>query len=89
MQNDNIRRCVGAVDRQISLLSAEATTGIGRTTLSGLTTSWAELVEVMALGPEPDRECPVCHHVGMRDATRCGFCWTKLAHLPPAASMPA
>lgn len=44
--------------------------------------AWAELVAQLALGPEPEvRECPVCKHVGMRAATRCGHCWTKLT--PP------
>ena len=87
MQNDNIRGCVGAVDRHMSLLAAEAATGTGRTTIGDLTASWAELVKVLALGPEPElRECPVCRQTGMRAATLCGYCWTKLAPLAPAAS---
>jgi len=44
---------------------------------------WAELVEQLALGPEPElRECPACKYVAMRDATRCASRWTSL--IPPA-----
>lgn len=44
--------------------------------------AWRELVGLLALGPEPEyRECPSCGATGMRDATVCGHCWTKL---PPA-----
>jgi hypothetical protein len=47
-----------------------------------LLASFADLVEQLALGPEPEvRECPVCKHLGMRAATLCGYCWTKLT--PP------
>lgn len=75
----------------MSLLSADAATGIGKTkTIGDLTASWAELVKVMALGPEPElRECPVCHQTGMRAATLCGYCWTKLVPIAPVASTPA
>ncbi len=42
-------------------------------------TAWTELVEVLALGPAPlTRECPKCHKIGMRAASRCGYCWSAL-----------
>ena len=45
-----------------------------------LRAAWAELVEVLALGPAPQtRECPACHGIGMRAASRCGHCWAALA----------
>jgi len=48
-----------------------------------LRTAWAELVQVLALGPAPQtRECPSCHGIGMRAASRCGHCWTALEPLP-------
>jgi hypothetical protein len=48
-----------------------------------LRAAWTELVEVLALGPAPKtRECPACHAIGMRAASRCGHCWTSLALLP-------
>ena len=49
-----------------------------------LRAAWAELVKVLALGPEPQtRECPTCHGIGMRAASRCGNCWAALEPLPP------
>lgn len=48
-----------------------------------LRAAWEELVAVLALGPSPKtRECPECHGIGMRAASRCGHCWTALAPLP-------
>jgi len=47
---------------------------------SPLRAAWAELVDVLALGPAPQtRECPACHGIGMRAASRCGHCWAALA----------
>ena len=44
-----------------------------------LASSWAELVDLLALGPAPElRECPSCGHRGLRAATLCGYCWRKL-----------
>jgi len=48
-----------------------------------LRAAWTELVKVLALGPAPQmRECPTCHGVGMRAASRCSHCWTTLEPLP-------
>ena len=72
-----LRALVAAMDREISRLPNE-----GREPTSGLGASWADLVAELALGPEPQvRECPVCKHIGMRAATRCGYCWTPLSLL--------
>ena len=55
-----------------------------------LRAAWAELVDVLALGPSPQtRECPACHAIGMRAASRCGTCWAALPPLPPLAAEPA
>jgi len=44
-----------------------------------LQAAWAKLVDVLALGPPPEtRECPTCHGIGMRTASRCGHCWSAL-----------
>ena len=49
-----------------------------------LRAAWAELVDLLALGPAPQtRECPTCHGIGMRAASRCGQCWAALEPLPP------
>jgi hypothetical protein len=51
-----------------------------------LVAAWTELVGILALGPAPEtRECPVCHGIGMRAASRCGRCWAALAPLAPLA----
>jgi len=73
-----LRVLVKDVDVQLSNLSALNTPeGVE---LSGrLRSSWTKVVEALDLGPEPElRECPVCHHHGLRAATVCGYCWTRL-----------
>jgi hypothetical protein len=44
---------------------------------------WQDLVDLLALGPEPDlRSCPSCGRRVMLAATRCGFCWEPLPKAP-------
>ncbi len=51
-----------------------------------LRAAWAKLVDVLALGAAPQtRECPACHGIGMRAASRCGHCWATLEPLPSLA----
>jgi hypothetical protein len=46
--------------------------------VASLTTSWHELVELLAIPEEPvRRDCPYCGGPIMRDATRCMHCWKK------------
>lgn len=82
-----LRATVATVDheirREISRLPIQITDDDGKKPTNGLAASWADLVEQLALGPEPEvRECPVCKHIGMRAATLCGHCWTKLTPPP-------
>lgn len=73
----HLRSIVALLDREMSSLPTPTTVG--------LRASWAELIETLALSPAPDvRTCPVCGQVGMRLATVCGYCWTKLS--PPTTS---
>jgi hypothetical protein len=52
-----------------------------------LRVAWTQMVELLALGAAPEqRECPVCHAVGMRAATRCMHCWSSLPLLPPTSA---
>jgi hypothetical protein len=45
--------------------------------------AWTDLLALLALGSAPEtRECPACHGIGMRAASRCGRCWTALEPLP-------
>jgi hypothetical protein len=78
-----LRAIVNTVDGEIARLTLPDTAEDGKALPNGLRTSWDKLVTELALGPEPDvRECPQCHHIGMRAANVCGYCWTPLA--PPA-----
>jgi hypothetical protein len=79
-----LRALVATIDREMSRTSEPAESEKNRPTPE-LRSSWAKLVELLALGPAPEvRECPVCRHIGMRAATRCGYCWTKLQPLSSA-----
>jgi hypothetical protein len=74
-----LRTTVATLEREILLVPRKATASDPP---DGLLASFADLVEQLALGPEPEvRECPVCGRPGMRAATLCGYCWTKLT--PP------
>jgi hypothetical protein len=67
-----LRAIVAAMDREIVQAPPAA----------ALRAAWAELVEVLALGAAPEtRECPACHGIGMRAASRCGHCWAALKPL--------
>lgn len=56
---------------------------LGQAPSTALHAAWTELVALLALGPEPEtRECPGCHGIGMRAASRCGRCWAALEPLP-------
>ena len=81
-----LRTIVDTIDRQLSCLPKPTVAG-GRDALPGeLAMCFAELVKLLALGPAPEsRQCPICKHSGMRAATRCGYCWMKLAPLTPVS----
>ena len=70
-----LRATIAAMEREAALLAGS----------ESLKASLADLVDQLALGPEPDvRDCPVCGEIGMRAATVCSYCWTKLT--PPGSS---
>ena len=80
----HLRALVATIDGEMSRSSGP---GENNRPTGELRSSWAKLVELLALGPAPEtRECPICQHIGMRDATRCGYCWTKLS---PLTSVPS
>jgi len=80
---DHLRTVVATIDHEVLSLPADAhAQEKGR-----LASSWAELVELLALGPTPERrECPTCGNSGLRAATRCGYCWTKLLPIVAVAA---
>ena len=75
IQRDGVRTACAAIEHALLLLPAtEAQTEVE------LRTRWAELVALLALEPARVlRECPVCKHVAMFEATRCVNCWAKLS----------
>ncbi len=77
-----LRATVATIEREISRLPRQVTGDDSRSPPKGLLASFTDLVEQLELGPEPEvRHCPVCKHIGIRTATLCGYCWTKLT--PP------
>jgi hypothetical protein len=85
MPTDGLRPIVEALDREMARFHARG--GVTGADTTALLSSWARLVELLALGPPPElRACPFCGGVGMRTATRCGSCWRRLEPLSAAAS---
>ena len=73
-----LRALIATIDREIAESSERPESEKNQLT-DELREAWAKLVELLALGPAPElRECPVCMRIGMRDATRCGYCWSSL-----------
>jgi hypothetical protein len=84
-QTGGLRPIVENLDREMSRFLARS--GVGDADATALLTSWAELVEFLALGPAPELQaCRFCGSIGMRAATRCGNCWRKLVPPVPHAS---
>ncbi len=84
ISTDGLRPLVEDLDRELSRHLLRS--GAESADATALLTSWAALVEFLALGPPPDRACPHCGSLGMRAATRCGTCWKPLVPPAPSAS---
>ena len=75
MQNGRLHAAVDVVDRDLARLCAENLDDANRAIVAALSSSWRDLVKLLALGPEPElRDCPECGNAGMRAATLCGYC---------------
>jgi hypothetical protein len=84
-RTNGLRPIVEALDREMSRLLARPDLASADTT--ELLSSWAELIEFLALEPPRElRACPYCGSVGVRGATLCGSCWRKLEAPAPLAS---
>jgi len=85
---NTLRLIIRNVEGDIRRLTDSSRTDQDDESAVRLRASWSELVEMLDLGPVPDlRECPYCHNLGMRAATRCGYCWKSL--IPSAESTSA
>jgi hypothetical protein len=73
-KRSRLRATLASIETELARLSGPANV---------LRASVADLVQQLALGPEPDvRPCPTCQRIVMRAATLCGHCWTRLP--PPS-----
>lgn len=83
MKNTLLRKLISDIDGHLVAMGPPTDAGAGRASFEALNTSWASMVKLLDLGPEPEvRECPSCSGTIMRAATRCMHCWHKSA--PPA-----
>ena len=83
-----LRTTIAAIERELARFPAEVTNGNRATPSDAMRASVADLVEQLALGPEPAyRQCPACKQLGMRAATVCGHCWTPLTQPPSPESL--
>ena len=74
-----LRATMATMEREIARLPRQVADADTTSPMNGLLASFADLVEQLELGPEPEvRQCPVCKQVVMLAATRCGYCWTKM-----------
>ena len=72
-----LRRILGEMQTQVTAAKAP----------DALQSALTALVTELDLGAEPHlRACNVCGAVGMRDATLCSVCWSKLAPLSLVAT---
>ena len=81
-ENDRatLRVVVSDIERDLACLGSEASPAAHQAAIGALTDSWARLVGLLALGLAPQtRPCPRCGASAMREATRCGSCWSALA----------
>ena len=73
--SSKLRRLLALMQEQLKT----STDHVGRV---GLQRSFDAIVTELDLGAEPHlRACSSCGAIGMRDATLCSVCWSKLAPL--------
>lgn len=78
-----LRALVATIEDEIRSLAGHPNVEDYRAAADKLAATWAELEKLLALGQAAElRECPRCKHLGMREATRCGYCFLKLPPLP-------
>lgn len=79
-----LRAAISTIEKEVARLPAPEGEDSG-SARHGLLAGVASLSTLLALGPEPEvRTCPTCKKIGMRAASMCGHCWTKLTPLEPS-----
>jgi hypothetical protein len=84
-----LRALVATIDQQIASLSSHSTLESYREAASDLAAAWVTFGKLLALGEAAAmRECPNCKRFGIREASRCGYCWADLEPIPDLAAAP-
>ena len=82
LKSTSLREAIATITREFERLPSPPEGDPAERARNDAKAALADLVSLLALGPEPElRACPECLHIGMRDATRCGYCWAKLPPL--------
>lgn len=85
LKNTLLRKLISEIDGHLVAMGPPADAGAERASFDALNASWASMVKLLDVGPEPEvRDCPSCRGTIMRAATRCMHCWHKSA--PPAST---
>jgi hypothetical protein len=85
MKNAPVRKLIADITNQLLHIQMPKEGGPERRSLDELERSWASLVKLIDVGPEPEvRACPTCGGTIMRAATRCMHCWAKST--PPTSA---
>lgn len=77
-QRIRLRATIASIEREAARLIQQVTDEDGKRPRNDLLESCADLLEQLDLQSEPlVIACPLCGYDGRRDATICGYCWTK------------
>ena len=89
IERSKLRAIVADIEGQVPALSSQLPAAEKSAVPARFAASWAALVELLALGPEPQmRKCPFCNSAIQKAATRCMHCWKQshdLAEVPLGA----
>jgi hypothetical protein len=78
IERSKLRVIVAEIDNQIPALSTQISAAGEPGVAARFAVSWAALVELLALGPEPEvRRCPFCMATIQQTATHCMHCWKQ------------
>jgi len=84
IERSKLRAIVADIEAQLPVLSPQFPAVDDASMASRFAVSWAALVELLALGPEPEvRKCPFCHATIRQAATRCMHCWKQSSYETP------
>ena len=86
-EKSKLREAIAQVEGAMSAALALVQSNECNVAIHELRNTFSRLVKLLALGPEPAvRDCPSCGRKVMREATLCGYCWSRLP--PPTTEHP-